>query len=192
MGPGYGWTRFWLPARVQSNHENCSYMDTRDPAMSIAETAGLNYLRGLADCYREIERPPVEPRDWSWRAERTLGHLMTAPEARQEYEGDLYLLPYPAGQYPDSMVQIAIAMALREYAQARGRDIPIEGQLLKGMHRFYDPVVGTLRRYLPNFGEEKDYDAVDSWYLYHPMVNLARLALQRDSAAHELLMRSLD
>src|SRR5690606_34936346 len=156
------------------------------------EGDGLRLLHGLADVYASIEKPRVEPRDWAWRAERTLSDLLTASEARHEYEGDLYILPYPSGQYPDSMVQLAVATALREYAQSQGREIPLEGQLRKGMHRFYDPKVGTLRRYLPNVGEDKDYDAVDSWYLYHPMMNLARLALQGDEPARELLMQSVD
>jgi hypothetical protein len=70
--------------------------------------------------------------------------------------------------------------------------VPLEGQLRKGLHRFHDAEVGTLRRYLPSVGSEKDRDAVDSWYLYHPMANLARLALEGDDAARLLLLDSVE
>jgi hypothetical protein len=153
---------------------------------------GRHVIGDLAARYSTLDLPRVEARDWGWRAERTLHDLMTAPEARCEFEGDLYILPYPSGQYPDSMVQVALATILREYAPATGKSVPLQEQLLAGMHRFYDPSVGTLRRYLPNVGEEKDFDAVDSWYLYHPMVNLARLTAWGDGRARDLLMRSVD
>jgi hypothetical protein len=54
--------------------------------------------------------------------------------------------------------------------------------------------VKTLRRYLPNVGEKqgKDPDAVDSWYLYHPMLNLGRLALRGNEEARKLLLKSID
>jgi hypothetical protein len=163
--------------------------ETTDPER---REASLKYIRALAEMYSLLDPPPVQERDWQWRATRTLHDLETAPEARCEYEGDLYILPYPSGQYPDSMVQIALVSALREYAPSSPRASELASQLFKGMHRFYDPGVGTLRRYLPNVGEEKDYDAVDSWYIYHPMMNLARLALGGDQGASDLLMRSVE
>src|SRR5690606_22506586 len=55
--------------------------------------------------------------------------------------------------------------------------------------RFYDPEVGALRRYLPSVSEEKDYNAVDSWYLYHPMMHLARLSKLGDDGARTLLLK---
>lgn len=61
---------------------------------------GLKYIRALAEMYSLLDHPPVHERDWQWRAERTLHDLENAPEARCEYEGDLYILPYPSGQYP--------------------------------------------------------------------------------------------
>ena len=49
-----------------------------------------------------------------------------------------------------------------------------------------------VRRYLPNVGKDKDADAVDSWYLYHPMLNLARLAIEGDRRARGLFLKSID
>ncbi|HET8613411.1 MAG TPA: hypothetical protein VFL92_11660 [Sphingomonas sp.] len=42
------------------------------------------------------------------------------------------------------------------------------------------------------WGDDKDADAVDSWYLYHPLMNLGRLALAGDEQARELLLKSID
>jgi hypothetical protein len=41
-------------------------------------------------------------------------------------------------------------------------------------------------------GDDKNADAVDSWYLYHPLMNLARLALNGDERARDLFLRSID
>src|SRR6478735_12036254 len=103
-------------------------------------------------------------------------------------------MPYPDGEYPDAMVQLSVIQALHEYEMWLGKELPIEAELMNGVSRFYDPTVKTLRRYLPNVGEEqgKDPDSVDSWYLYHPMLNLGRLALRGNQEARELLLKSID
>jgi hypothetical protein len=58
--------------------------------------------------------------------------------------------------------------------------------------QFYDRKLKTLRRYLPNVGDDKDADAVDSWYLYHPLLNLGILALDGDDDARALFLKSID
>src|SRR5690606_32536113 len=70
----------------------------------------------------------------------------------------------------------------------------LEAELKRGLEKFHDAKFKTLRRYLPSVGEEqgKDPDAVDSWYLYHPMLNIGRLALDGDDKAKDLLLRSVD
>src|SRR3546814_14941544 len=60
------------------------------------------------------------------------------------------------------------------------------------MGRFYDPKLKTLRRYLPNVGDDKNADAVDSWYLYHPLLNLGKLALAGNARAKRLFLKSID
>ena len=49
-----------------------------------------------------------------------------------------------------------------------------------------------MRRYLPNVGKDKDKLAVDSWYLYHPLMNLGHLALDGDARAKNLFTGSLE
>ncbi|MDT8758028.1 hypothetical protein MZO42_04905 [Sphingomonas psychrotolerans] len=149
-----------------------------------------DYLRRTAAAFETLAPPPPAPHDWRWRAERTLADLLG--RATVVDYGDLYVMPYVDGQYPDSMVQLMLIVALRDYARATGVPIPLEGQLRKGLGRFFDPEVGTIRRYLPSVGREKDWNAVDSWYLYHPLSNLARLALDGEGEARNLLIDSVE
>jgi hypothetical protein len=138
--------------------------------------------------------PEPEYRDWVGRAEQTLRDLQTADQARRQQYGNLYIMPYPEGEYPDVMVQLSIAQAIHEWGVWHDKTQPIEAELKRGLGRFYNSKVKTLRRYLPNVGEKqgKDPDAVDSWYLYHPMLNLGHLALGGDEDAKELLLKSID
>src|SRR5690606_25521394 len=56
-----------------------------------------------------------------------------------------------------------------------GKPHPLEGEFKAGLDKFYDTKLRSLRRYLPSVGDDKDADAVDSWYLYHPLLNLGPL-----------------
>ncbi|HRD27202.1 MAG TPA: hypothetical protein PLO65_02760 [Caulobacter sp.] len=137
-------------------------------------------------CRRLDDAPPTQFRDWPDRCARTLRHLARSPKATIRHYGHTYLHPYTAAEYPDCMVQLSVAQSLHEYAVWRGRPVPLEARLLAGTNRFYDPQLGTLRRYLPNVGDDKNADEVDSWYLYHPLLNLGRLALAGDAACRRL------
>jgi hypothetical protein len=166
----------------------------RDWAADDEQEMARQFLQMLGVAYSALELPEVEYRDWVGRADRTVHDLETAEQARTREFGDLYLMPYPEGEYPDVMVQLSVIQALHEYGMWRGEALPLEAELMKGVSRFYDPKVKTLRRYLPNVGEKqgKDPDEVDSWYLYHPMLNLGRLALRGNEEAKELLLKSVD
>jgi hypothetical protein len=166
----------------------------RDWAADNEQEMARQFLQMLAVVYKAIERPEVEYRDWIKRSERTIRDLETSKQARRKEYGNLYIMPYPDGEYPDVMVQLSIAQALHEWGRWRGEPLPLEAELLKGVEKFYDPKFKTLRRYLPSVGEEqgKDPDAVDSWYLFHPMLNLGRLALDGDEQCKDLLLRSIE
>jgi hypothetical protein len=45
---------------------------------------------------------------------------------------------------------------------------------------------------LPDVGDDKDADAVDSWYLYRPMASLGSLALDGEEGARELFFDVID
>lgn len=150
------------------------------------------FLDMLADIYQHLDRPEPGHHDWPARASRTARDLKKSPQSLIRHYGHDYLHPYVEAEYPDSMVQLTVLASLREFEAAAGRALPIADRLAAGLGRFYDKDLKTLRRYLPNVGDDKNAFEVDSWYLYHPLMNLARLALGGDRAARSLLLKSLD
>ncbi len=150
------------------------------------------FIQMLGAAYRMIDLPPVAYRDWIDRAERSACDLDTAPEATIRHYGHRYVHPYTAAEYPDIMVQMSVVSALHDWGRWRGEPLPLEAEFKSGLRRFYDKGLGTLRRYLPNVGDDKNADAVDSWYLYHPMLNLGMLALNGDADARRLFLDTLD
>jgi hypothetical protein len=150
------------------------------------------FLQMLAAAYRLIDKPEPEYRDWPARARRTLDDLATASVATVRHYGHLYARPYVDAEYPDSMVQISLLSAIRDWSAWTGEEIALADELASGLGRFFDPKLATIRRYLPNVGADKDADAVDSWYLYHPLLNLGRMALDGDTRCRALFLKSLD
>lgn len=150
------------------------------------------FLQMLGVAYKQLALPHTDYRDWVDRAERTLRDLDRAPEATIEHYGHRYVHPYTAAEYPDIMVQMSLVTAIHDWGKWCGTPHPLEAEFKAGLEKFYDPKLRTLRRYLPNVGDDKDADAVDSWYLYHPMLNLGVLALDGDEDARKLLMKSID
>lgn len=150
------------------------------------------FLQMLGVAYKMLDLPRTEYRDWVDRAGRTLRDLDQAPEATITHYGHRYVHPYTNAEYPDIMVQMSIVAAIHDWGKWCGAPHPLEAEFKAGLQKFYDPKLKSLRRYLPNVGDDKDKDAVDSWYLYHPMLNLGILALDGDSDARALLMKSID
>jgi hypothetical protein len=150
------------------------------------------FVQMLGEAYKLIDLPKTDYRDWVARAERTLVDLDAAPEATIRHYGHRYVHPYTASEYPDSMVQISLLAAVFDWGRWQGEPHPLEAELRAGLNRFYDPKLKALRRYLPNVGDDKDADAVDSWYLYHPMLNLGRMALAGNKSSRALFLKCID
>ncbi|MBS0505514.1 MAG: hypothetical protein JSS55_17300 [Proteobacteria bacterium] len=180
-----------LPAGEEMTLSDAILVFRHDAPPHERESA-RQFLQMLGVAYKMLELPAVEYRDWLDRAERTLRDLDQAPEATIEHYGHRYIHPYTAAEYPDIMVQLSIVAAIHDWGKWQGEPHPLEAEFKAGLGRFYDPRLKTLRRYLPNVGDEKDADTVDSWYLYHPMLNLGRLALDGDKDARTLLLKSID
>lgn len=149
------------------------------------------FLGHLAALLPHVQRPTPEFRDWPSKAEATLRDLQESPLVTTTDGGYRYLRPYVGAEEPDSMTQLAVLKAVREHAAWRGAESPLADELRAGVYRFFDPQIGAVRRYLGTV-EGKDADVVDSWYLYHPLQNLARLARAGDEGARDLFVASLD
>jgi len=164
----------------------------RDGTADSEQEKARQFVQMLADAYTAMRLPPVLYRDWVARAEKTLQDLDCASSATCDAYGYRYIRPYTGAEYPDSMVQMTVIASLHEYGRWTDKPIPLLDQFAAGMEKFYDPELQTLRRYLPNVGDDKDADAVDSWYLYHPLRNLAQMALHGEEWARDLFLRSVD
>jgi hypothetical protein len=164
----------------------------RHEASSCERESARRFLQMLGDAYKLLDLPDTEYRDWIDRAERTLTDLDRAPEATVDHYGFRYVHPYVAAEYPDIMVQMSIVSAIHDWGRWRGEPHPLEAEFKAGLGKFYDRKLKTLRRYLPNVGKDKDPDAVDSWYLYHPLLNLGHMALHGDAGARKWFLKSID
>jgi hypothetical protein len=163
-----------------------------DDAACDEQDSARRFLQMLGAVYRQLDCPETQYRDWVWRADKTLEDLQTAPAATIRHYGHPYIHPYTSSEYPDVMVQMSIVGALHNYATWTDRPIPFAAELAKGLDKFHDGSLKTMRRYLPNVGKDKDKLAVDSWYLYHPLLNLGHLALDGDRQAKRLFAASLE
>lgn len=164
----------------------------RHEASPHERESARRFLQMLGDAYKLLDLPSTEYRDWLGRAERTLADLDRAPEATIEHYGFRYVHPYVAAEYPDVMVQMSIVSAIHDWGRWRGEPHPLEAEFVAGLGKFYDRKLKTLRRYLPNVGKDKDPDAVDSWYLYHPLLNLGHMALHGHTDARKWFLKSID
>lgn len=154
----------------------------------------------LADIYLQIPRPDADYQDWLSMAEATVRDLDTEA-CTCTVDGLRYLNAYvgTGDRRPESMVQLAVMLPLLEYQDWLGEQIPLAAELAKTLPSFFDDDIGCIMRYPKKMGsvdgseaDEKGAHEIDSWYLYHPLVNLARLAQREDEQARDLLMRSID
>ncbi|HTG37629.1 hypothetical protein [Sphingomonas sp.] len=164
----------------------------RDWAADDETEMARQFLQMLGAAYRSLEPPATEYRDWIGRADATLKDLLDRNgPALERHGGDLFVKPYVNGEVPDLMVQVSLIAALTEWGEWREDAVRLADDLKPGLEQFWDPKVDSFRRFLPDVGDEKDNDEVDSWYFYHPMLNLARLAHRGDQVARDLLLRAV-
>lgn len=150
------------------------------------------YLDSLAAIYPHLRQPETQWRDWPARAADSLVDLTHGDGCLVTQNGFTYARPYVGAEEPDSMVQLALTLPLTEYAEWTGQPVPLASALRAGVPAFYDAKLGAVRRYLPDAPDDKDRSESDSWYLYHPLLDLGRLAKRGDDGARQLLFGSLE
>jgi hypothetical protein len=157
-----------------------------------SDQAGRQLMELLAQVYLKLEKPPADRQDWLSLPERTVRSLSSAPSASVTYWGEKFLLPYNEAEYPDSMVQANVAHGLVDYGLWRDKAVPLAAKLKRGLSRFHDREYRAIRRYLPNVGKDKNRNEVDGWYMFHPLMSLARMAKDGDEKSRELFFDSLE
>lgn len=159
------------------------------------------FLDCLASVYRFLPKPAVEYRDWPDLAEKTLRDLHTNKGCWAQTQGTPFLNAYVTDYKtpPEIMVQLAVLTPLREYLDWKGESHEVSEFLRKGLSQFYDEEIKSILRWHPELEDQLDHSeeqkkemVMDSWYLHHPLMNLARLALKGDLAAKKLFLNSID
>ena len=159
------------------------------------------FLNMLAQIYLALPRPETAYIDWPTIARKSLRDLNRSEKCWSEVRGRRYLNAY-VGDYdnpPESMVQLTVLLPLLEYAEWAGKAIPITEELVAGLPRFYDKKAGVVGRWLPSVADrldgsepQKKPEVMDSWYLFHTLLNISRLAIHGDKAAEKLFLDSMD
>ncbi|HSD06663.1 hypothetical protein [Flavobacterium sp.] len=159
------------------------------------------FLNNLAAVYQCLPHPETVYHNWPEIAENCLNDLSNNKGCWTQTKGVPYLNAYLCDYTTPAevMVQLAILMPLKEYSKWKGEDFSIYKDLISGIDAFYEPKISTISRYLPQLSGELDHSeeqkkdmVMDSWYLHHPLMNLARLALNGEKKAEELLLKSCD
>jgi hypothetical protein len=158
------------------------------------------YLDLQVPIYFHLRRPETAFHDHISKAKQALSDLEHAKACSICIEDQQYLRPYVDAEDkpPESMVQLAVLMSLVEFERWQEKTIPLRETLHRTMAKFYDSKLKTIKRYLPNVPfdnankeSQEDPDMMDSWYLHHPLLNLARLAIRGDSEAKKLFFDSI-
>lgn len=161
----------------------------------------MDYLESLALIYKIVPRPETEYHDWLEIAQKTITDLEYNKGCWTQTNGIPYLNAYlcdyetPA----ESMVQLAVLTPLKEYEKWKSETYRLSEDLRTGLMNFYDPKIKTITRWLPALHDKLDHSeeqkkdtTMDSWYLHHPLINLARLAIAGDKNAEKLVLDSVD
>jgi hypothetical protein len=168
------------------------------------ENSGVSksYLNHLAETYLTVPHPERHYHNWLDTVEKGLNDLLYHKGCWTFAGGHNYLNAYVADYKspPEVMVQLAVLLPMVEYIAWKGeKEHMLITQLKDGLPAFYQDDMKTIVRWLPALEDQLDYSeeqkqprVMDSWYLHHPLMNLARLASHGDEQAKELLLNSID
>lgn len=173
-----------------------------DPVLPDHQFAiARQFLDRLADLYIHLPAPVTVYHDYPDILNRSLKDIETNKGCWSYHDTKSYLKAYVSdySNPPEVMVQLAVLLPLLDYSLWLGKELELTGQLKEGLPAFYDKEKGFLLRWLPAVqnmldGSEphKQPNVMDSWYLYHPLLNLSRMALAGDEMAKDLFLKTLE
>ena len=159
------------------------------------------YLDSLAQIYLVLPRPETEYCDWTDIVKKSLRDLSKSEKCWSTVRNVKYLNAYVGDVEtpPESMVQLSVLLPMLEYADWMGEEIPITRDILATLPKFFDKKANVYGRWLLSEADKLDGSephkkprVMDSWYLYHSLLNLSRLALNGDETAKKLFLNSMD
>lgn len=148
--------------------------------------ASSRFISGLASIYPMLQKPKDRLVNYFSLAQKCLMTLAESHGCWQQVDRDPYLNAYlnDYGNPPESMVQMALLPSLARYARrfASHRVAGLADRLIPGILNFYNEKTGTMERWLPSKAyqlspseEQKKARVMDSWYLHHPLLQLAHM-----------------
>jgi hypothetical protein len=159
------------------------------------------FIDYLAAIYLLLPKPEPQYQDWPTIASKALADLKENKGCWTQIDGIPYLNAYVGDHKTPAeiMVQLAVLLPLMEYLGWTGEKDKLTDELNSGLEKFYDGEVKSIVRWHParrddldGSEEQKREHVMDSWYLHHPLLNLARLALKGDGVAKKIFLDSLD
>ncbi|MFN2528657.1 MAG: hypothetical protein ABR584_08060 [Candidatus Baltobacteraceae bacterium] len=157
------------------------------------------YLDMMADIYVELERPQPDFHFWPEKAQATMRDLSFSPKCSHIKQNARFVMPYvgDSKKPPESMVQLAVLLPMLEFEEWSGQRFVLSRRLLESLPKFFDSSVGSIVRWLPGerFPKTQEtgmkHENMDSWYLYHILFNVSRLATLGNVQAKSVLRKSL-
>jgi hypothetical protein len=159
------------------------------------------FLDSLAQIYLALPRPETEYRDWIDIVKKSVRDLANSEKCWSTIRNVRYLNAY-VGDFdtpPESMVQLSVLLPVLEYADWNGEHVPFTEDILATLPKFFDKEANVYGRWLGSEAHKLDGSephkkprVMDSWYLYHSLLNLSRLALNGNETAKTLFLDSMD
>lgn len=159
------------------------------------------FMDSLAQVYLSLPHLETDYIDWPGIVKKSLRDLSNSDKCWTTIRNTHYLNAYVADNDtpPESMVQLSVLLPLTEYADWSGESSSIIDDIMKGLPKFYDQDAKVYARWLVTEEDKLDGSephkkprVMDSWYLYHSLLNLSRLALRGDKTCTKLFLDSMD
>ncbi|GGH08874.1 hypothetical protein [Mucilaginibacter phyllosphaerae] len=172
---------------------------TQTPADQFEVANG--YLDHLAAIYKLIPKPKTKYQPFQQIVNYSLADLESNKGCWSQHKGCSYLNAYVCDYStpPEIMVQLAVLLPIWDYQDWKGEQFTVANQIYDNIQTFWNDELQTIKRWLPSVEDELDEseeqkvpNTMDSWYLHHPLLNLARMALAGDEMAKDLFLRSID
>ncbi|OJX48847.1 MAG: hypothetical protein BGO88_00115 [Flavobacterium sp. 38-13] len=160
-----------------------------------------SFIENLANVYIHLPKPDTEYHDWLSLSQKAMDDLQHNKGCWTQADGIPYLNAYLCDYKtpPEIMVQLSVLLPLKEFSDWKKIKPELYNELKCTLPEFYDDRIKSIVRWLPALSEELDNSeeqkkemVMDSWYLHHPLMNLARLALAGDKISKKLLLKSVD
>lgn len=159
------------------------------------------FLEMTGRLYLQLPLPPTSYKPWPDILSHTLRDLQVNCGCWFRAGGHSYLNAYLCDYDtpPELMVQLAVLLPLMDYERWSNEPLKIVQTLKDGIPFFYDEKINATGRWLPStmdrldLSEEHKHPRVmDSWYLHHPLVNLARMVKAGEDHLKDLLFNSVE